>query len=298
MPTSPRPQPDFLVVGAAKAGTSSLWHWLRRHPEVFMPRDKEPGYFIRGYGLDDWERYLALFNAAGDRRRIGEASAGYLAAPESPRWIRDTLGEIDIIILLRNPVQRAYSLYCWMAMEGYEPLESFAAALAAEPGRIASATFRRTCPQCFDDYLYFHSGLYCDQVKRYLDTFGAARVRVCLFDDLVKNPAAFYAGIGEFLGISIPAENEPPAKNPSFVPRSLALQCRLRAVRTRLWKRCGRPAKPVTLLCDGLMRLNAALGTKRPMPASVREKLAGLYRDDVSRLAELIGRDLSSWLKP
>ena len=74
-------RPNFLIVGAAKAGTSSLWHWLGQHPDVFMPENKEPGFFTHGYGLDDFDDYLRLFEGGRGKRCVGEATAAYLAAP-------------------------------------------------------------------------------------------------------------------------------------------------------------------------------------------------------------------------
>ena len=182
-------------------------------------------------------------------------------------------------------------------MEGYEPLESFEAALDQEAARMASPQFRRECPQYFPDYQYFNTGRYGEQVTRYLDIFGPEAVKVCLFDDLVRQPVELYASICTFLGLTPRATLAPVAKNVSVLPKSIARQYRLRAFQRWWQRRLGRASKPITLLADAAMKANVAAGTKIPMPESAGRTLAGLYRDDVSSLSALLGRDLSHWLQ-
>jgi hypothetical protein len=290
-------KPNFLIVGAAKAGTSSLWHWLRQHPQVFMPRDKEPGYFVHGYGVNNLEKYLSLFAAGQGKPCIGEATAAYLAAPESAPWIHDTLGKIKIIIILRNPIERAYSLYCWMVMEGYERIETFEEALGQESSRMASRQFQQNCPAYFADYFYFNTGLYNGQVEHYINIFGADSVKIYLFDELKANPEVLYTNVCDFLEIS--SLNKPAfvRQNTSLSPKSIPLQYRLRALRRQTEKRLGRFGKPAYYLCDMAMRINTASNRISPMSAAVKKQLAEMYRTDVDRTARLIRRDLSHWLE-
>ncbi len=290
-------KPNFLIVGAAKAGTSSLWHWLRQHPQVFMPRNKEPGYFVHGYGVKNLEEYLSLFAAGQGKPCIGEATAAYLAAPESAPWIHDTLGRIKIIILLRNPIERAYSLYCWMVMEGYERIETFEEALAQESSRMASRQFQQNCLQYFPDYLYFNTGLYSTQVEHYINCFGADSVKIFLFDELKSNPEVLYTDACDFLGIPSLCKPAFARQNTSLTPGSIPLQYRLRALQSQMEKLLRRFGKPACYLCGTARRVNAACGTKSPMSASAKEHLAEMYRADVDRTARLIRRDLSHWLK-
>jgi hypothetical protein len=295
MPSSP--QPNFLIVGAAKAGTTSLWHWLRRHPQVFMPGLKSPSFFVHGYGMTDQEKYFSLFEAGRGKTCVGEASTAYLAAPESPQWIYDRLGRVKIIILLRNPVERAYSMYRWFAMEGYEPLESFEEALAQEDWRMASHSFRKSCLPTVHDYFYFHSGLYREQVERYLNVFGRDSVKICLFDELKNDPAAVCTDVCRFLEIS-PSHGPALGKqNISVLPRSIALQFRLRKMRIRTRYIFGIFGRAVTGWLALAMKINKARGGKKPLSPAVRAQLVERYRPSVEQLAELIGRDLSHWLK-
>src|SRR5687767_12736237 len=106
--------PNFFVCGAARSGTTSLWEYLRQHPDIYMPaaiEHKEPSYFCDLYGMSDWNQYLALFREAGNRKRVGEASGPYLTSPESAGRLKEAAPEARIIILLRDPAERAWSLY-------------------------------------------------------------------------------------------------------------------------------------------------------------------------------------------
>src|SRR5215831_9169458 len=110
-------KPNFLIAGASKAGTTSLHDYLSQHPNIFMSSFKEPNYFVPNYAYNDWERYLSLFRGARDEKAVGESSTGYLFCEESPAWIKSVLGNVRIIVVLRNPARRAQSLYWWMVRE-------------------------------------------------------------------------------------------------------------------------------------------------------------------------------------
>ena len=116
------PVPDFFIVGAPKAGTTSLYFYLEQHPEIFMSAVKETNYFsyeatvkqnlyYNERGINDWEEYLKLFSEAGKKKAIGEASVSYLFYPEVAEAIKAKFPEGKIIIMLRNPVERALSHY-------------------------------------------------------------------------------------------------------------------------------------------------------------------------------------------
>jgi hypothetical protein len=294
----PRPVPNFLIVGAARAGTTSLWHWLRQHPHVFMPREKEPAYFVQdGFRAMTKDQYLALFAAGQGKPCIGEASTGYLPAPESPPWIREVLGPVKIIIVLRNPVERAFSMYCFMAMMGLEPIDTFEEALDQESRRMASLQFRQNCFMNTRDYQYFHVGLYVDQVIRYIKTFGAERVKILLFDDLKKDSSGFCADLCRFLEIPCLDGQALTRENSVIVPQSISLQYRLRALRVQTRKRLGVADRAITCLPIMAMIVNKARGAKRTLAPAVRAELVERYRTSVEQLADLIHQDLSHWLK-
>jgi len=196
--------PDFFICGAARSGTTSLWQYLRQHPDIYMPpaiEHKEPSYFCDLYGMKDWQAYLSLFRDAGNKKRLGEASGPYLTSPESAGRIKAAAPDAGIIISLRNPVERAWSLYKWMHTNGYEKLPSFAEALATEESRLENADFIRNNGQYYYNFLYFHSGLYHDQVKRFFDTFGRDRVRVIIFEEFTEAPSEHIKAAYKFLEV-------------------------------------------------------------------------------------------------
>jgi hypothetical protein len=292
----PRPVPNFLIVGAARAGTTSLWYWLRRHPQVFMAHYKEPAFFTHNFGVFTQEQYLSLFKAGRGKPCIGEASTAYLSAPESPSWIHEVLGKVKIIVILRNPVERAYSMYCWMVMNGLEPVETFAEALNQEGRRTASLEFHQNCPISFRDYQYFNAGLYIDKVRPYINIFGADQVKIWLFDDLKNDPAGFCANVCHFLGISSVPGHVLRRENGGVIPRSIPLQYRLRTTRFRTRKRFGQSDRLLTCWYVMAMLINKARGTKKPMAHAIRAQLVEGYRTSVEQLSDLIRRDLSHWL--
>lgn len=287
--------PNFLIVGAPKAGTTSLYAWLKQHPSVFVSSVKEPCYFVEDYrgGFHDWDQYARLFEAARHQPAIGEASTAYLASPESPSWIKRELGDVRIIISLRNPVDRAWSMYSWMVMEGFEPLTSFSAALETEQYRQQSARFKATNPEYWRDYLYFSGGLYVGQVCRFLDTF--QNVHVIVFDDLVRNPSEVFAKLCQFLEIDASICPNFTAENRSRFPRSTRAQYTLRAMRD-LARNFPLARRPLIRAMESLMRLNVKIGEQRRLDPVSSVSLRARYTDEVGRLSALLGRDLSHWL--
>jgi hypothetical protein len=285
-------RPNFLIVGAAKAGTTSLYYYLRQHPEIFMPEAKEPHYFVHDAGIGSWKKYLSLFQGAGDKRMLGEASTGYLFSEESPRWIQAILGDIPIVILLRNPAGRAFSLYWWMAREGYEEAGTFSRALELEDERRTDPVFRETCPQFFSDYLYFTTGLYCEQVRRYFDTFGRERVKVCLFEDFTQDPLATCRDIFGFLGVQTGFTPELEVHNQGRWPLSIRRQYWLR---NKAWRRLWFiPKKLRRLAIQRLMERNLGPGSPRPDQA-LQVDLLRRYEQDIQNTEKLLRRDLGIW---
>jgi hypothetical protein len=271
-----------------------MYQWLRDHPDVFMSELKEPGYFIDGYGLvTDGVEYEKLFVPAGGRV-AGEATALYLANPETPGRIHAELGDVRILILLRDPVARAFSLYTMIHQLGYEPIGTFEAALAAEPERAAHPDFAAQYKQPIWAYLYFASGLYSRQVLAYQQQFSA--VQVLLFEDLLSDPQGSFDATCDFLGVPRQSVNSTERANPSRRPRWPDLQLATRRAilscedSTSLPKRVGKTA------LWQVINLNIRLGRAVRIAPGTAAQLRDAYAEDVGRTAEVIGRDLSAWL--
>lgn len=291
---------DFFLVGAARSGTTTMWHLLVRTPGLFLPPEmmkKEPGYFSELTGFRSRDRYLRLFDGAEEDGLLGEASTAYLTDPAAASRIADQLPDARILIMLRNPADRAYSLYNWMVQEGYEWITSFEEALRREPDRASDERFREDNPQYFYNYLYFRSGLYADQVERFYRLFGENQVHVALFEDFIRRPGETYREVLQFLGA--PAPDAVPGVrtlNPSREPVSARLQYALRRV-TR-WIQILRPGSaPSKERRDFLLRWGLTDESPPPLPPDLRSDLLDAYRADVQRLQRLLARDLSGWME-
>ena len=286
-------KPNFLIAGTGKAGTTSLHEYLGQHPDIFMSTFKEPNYFVPGYGYDDWEDYLSLFRGARDEKAVGESSTGYLYCQESPARIRSALGDVKIILILRNPARRAASLYWWMVREGYEDAPTFAKALELETSRVQDPNFRINCPQFYPDYLYYATGLYCEQVRRFLETAGNVNVRVYLFEEFAKDPRVVCRDIFDFLGVDRNFEPTIAIHNEARVPASARLQFWLRNRASRYLSFLPSRLRQKFLLA--LMAFNTRRGSTPTHDAFVENRLLERYRDDIRRLERLLNRDLSLW---
>ncbi|MGH7702455.1 MAG: sulfotransferase family protein, partial [Gemmatimonadales bacterium] len=212
------PWPNFFIVGAMRGGTTALYEYLAQHPEVFLPRVKEPHFFSQARdrfseSVHEEASYLALF-AGATRGAVGEASASYLWSVEAPRRIRARIPGARIIILLRDPVERAHSHYLWEVRNGTES-RPFYQALTEDHASPAK--------EWGDAHLYVDLGLYCAQVERYLKLFGADQVLLLLSRHLEGDPAMALRSVCRFLGIDgRPAETFGSAErhNPYGAPRS------------------------------------------------------------------------------
>ena len=198
-----RPLPDFLILGAQKAGTTALYAYLRWHPHVTGPSFKEVSFFDRHYAHGErWYRaHLPL------RRRgaiVGEASPSYLFHPLAPERVARMLPNARLIALLRDPVERAFSHYQHEVALGREEL-SFEDAVEAEEQRMRGEVERMLRePSYFShawwNYTYVARGLYAEQLERWFAAFPREQILVLISEELLEQPADSYARTLEFLG--------------------------------------------------------------------------------------------------
>jgi hypothetical protein len=286
-------KPNFLIAGAGKAGSTSLHEYLAQHPDVFMSTFKEPNFFVRGYGYEYWNDYLALFSGARGESAIGESSTGYLCSEESPAWIKSVLGNVKTVLLLRNPARRAESLYWWMVREGYENAPNFAEALELESSRERNPDFRANCREFFPDYLYFASGLYSGQVRRFLETFGNENVRIYIFEEFAKDPRAICRDIFNFLDVDPDFKPAIAIHNEARLPVSARLQFWLRNRASRYLPFLSSRLRRKFL--ERLMALNTKLGSTPQRDTETEARLLERYREDIRQLEQILERDLSFW---
>ena len=297
--------PNFLIVGAGKSGTTSIYHYLLQHPDIFMCHPKEPRFLSLGsdrtfngpgdvlterVNIDTFDDYSELFKNSGKYKARGEASVDSLyfhwnAIPRIKRY----LGDPKIIIILRNPVERAYSAYSYLRRDGWETL-SFAEALRVEEER------KRLGYKWM--WRYREAGLYSEQVRAYLENF--AHVRVFLYDDLRSDPQGLIHDLFTFLEVDpdfLPGTST--RHNASGIPRSTFLNALF--VKP---KRLHAMARTVGGLLIGRQNWIAlrervrslVLAKPEPIPAAIAEELREYYREDILKLERLAGLDLRKWL--
>jgi hypothetical protein len=299
--------PNFLIIGAGKSGTTSLYHYLKQHPEVYMSPVKEPKFFaVEGKKLDfrgpndersmnrksvtDIDTYRALFSEVTNEKAIGEASTLYLYSPEAPSRIKHYIPEAKLIAILRNPVERAYSSFVQRVQKGDEPLSDFAQALREEENGARDNWAPRWQGK--------RIGFYYAHLRRYFDIFRRDQIKVFLYEDLKSNPGGVAQSAYRFLAVDDTFVPDVSLRYmPSGIPKSKALQAFLS--RPNSLKSVLKPVVPRGLrqhLTAYLENRNIA-GPPLPLEQDVRKELVDSYREDILRLEELLGRNLSKWLE-
>jgi hypothetical protein len=301
--------PDFFLLGAPKAGTTALHAALAQHPQLYLSPVKEPKFYLcderppprsgqRGPGDAHsarewvWKRseYEALFDAAPAGALRGESTPFYLYDRAAQARIHADVPAARLLVVIRDPVDRAYSNWMHLRSDGLEPIDDFATAWAAEDARVAAgwAPF----------WHYRRLGLYGEQVRYVIDRFGRDQVHVLRYRDLVETPAQALDAACAFLGVSTGLiGGAKPANSHPYVPpsaRATALGRVLRAgaalgayAPPRVWRRASRP------LLASLQRE----GARRPvLDAQLRLRLVEAYREDNALLGEVTGRSFADWL--
>ncbi len=314
------PEPNFFLVGAAKSGTTSLHAYLRQHPQIYVSPIKEPCYFadevrpehmgkelLRAHAhtqreleawmaepnqekcpdavVADWESYRKLFAGVKNEMAIGEASVSYLWSPTAPRHIAERIPEARILMILRDPVERAFSHYLDFLTAG-AVRHSF-----REHIRLAME-YRENRMCCYHPFLEF--GCYAVQVQRYLELFPREQLHIMFYQDFQSDPALAMKGIFRFLKVDpdIPVDMSKRHRQPR-VPRFGTAGYLLK--RMGIWQR-GRRLIP-NRIASRLKPLALAPRSSLAMDTKDRAYLLSYYRDGIRDLEDLLNRDLSSWLR-
>lgn len=278
--------PDFFVVGAPKAATTSLHHYLGQHPELFTSRIKEPHFFSWPEVADTYYRtrfvtseadYLALYEACPTACQAGDFSTSYLFSPGAAERIADRCPDAKIVIVLRDPVDRALSHHRMDLRDGYtsEPIELLIAASATDK------RFRRE---------YIDVGHYADQIKRYTDRFASDQVHVMLYDNVTADLAGELKSLLEFLGVDEAFTFDLSAtKNTSREPASnFAAAITRSTAAARL-----RPLVPQQARAVARRALTRP-GTSTTSSTTL-ELLDAEFADEIDALEGLLDIDLDAW---
>ena len=289
--------PTFLIIGAAKSGTTALYRWLQQHPQVFMPDNKQPHHFagirpdFTGPGdaafnrdiVTDRSGYLALFASGAAQPACGEASPFYLYyAAASAGAIRDAFPDCRLVVLLREPVSRAWAGYLHLVRDGRERA-GFRQALDQEAERLRRGW----------EPLWAHRalGLYGEQLAAVLRVFPREQVGVWLYDEMRSNPGRLFAEVCRFIGVDPDFVPEFTRHNTGGVPRHPALHALLVRLRVPHLAKRLLPERTAQWVVSRYL-------DHRPPPPEIARELAEFFAEDRALLQSCIpGKDLSAWGK-
>lgn len=285
--------PTFIVIGVAKAGTTSFYRYLDEHPQIYMYPEKATNFFgwedarawrwtdegdpprLRNFHVRTFEGYEEAFAGATDEKAIGEVSPQYFRCPTAAQRIHEAIPHVKLIASLRNPAERAFSGFLMRTRRG-EAVRSAHEELTPEASHV-------------------REGFYYKRLKRYFDAFPRDQIKVYIFEEFKREPALVMADIFDFVGVDRTfTPDTSPSYNPANVPKSRIVN--------RLFYHPAFVRITKTILPEGgygLARRVRQLNLNPPPKLSdeLRATLLGYYREDILKLEELLGRDLAVWLE-
>jgi hypothetical protein len=298
------PRPNFFIVGAPKCGTTALYEYLHPHPNIFMPKVKEPHFFASDLGsypaIKTMEDYTRLFAETKDEHmRVGEASVYYLRSSTAIRNIHEYNPDARIIAMFRNPVDMVHSLHSQLLYWSYETESDFETAWRLQERRSQGMDLPPSCPEP-QLLQYKEIGEFGTQTERLLSLFPRAQVKLILYDDFAASPRCIYDEVIDFLDLPHDHRAEFPRINENKSARLTLVRDFMRApppgVRKAFrWLKQAVGAQGPTALRKGLIDLNTVKERRPPLSPEFRAELAQTFRDEVSLLSRLWDRDLSGW---
>ena len=279
-----------FIVGAPKAGTTSLFHYFNAHPEIKMSSEKEPDFFsdkelleqglyYGGSRIDTLEKYNKLFSERKEEKMLGEGSVSYLFYSEVPLRIKEYNPKSKIIIMLRNPIERAYSHYLMDYRLGLTS-ESFESEFHKKKG----LNFQQ----------YFLLGNYSSQIKRYLDVFGKENIHIVWYSDFKKNSEKEVKEVFNFIGVNSSFKIDFETIHNSFtMPKNNFI----RKIYSAVWLR-----KILTLmfpskLIKSVRSLFIREGNKPKLQEGLRKKIQLYYQNEIKELEQVLSVNLDRWRK-
>lgn len=294
--------PNFIVLGAGKAGTQSIYNYMMDHPDIYMSPTKETNFFaldgqpnfqgppdpINQYSIAELAEYQAQFRGVTTERAVGEISPLYLYSAIAPQRIKHTLPDAKLIVILRNPIDRAYSCYLFLRARLTETITDFDKALQAEQERID-----KNWPW---PWHYKSLGFYHEQLQRYYDLFEPEQIRVYLYKDFKANNVSVMQDMYEFIGVDKTFVPDVSLQyNFSGLPKNKVLQYVLTGpnpIQTAL-----KPLLPTKFRRKLVSKVKKKNLTKPSLQPEIRQQLVEVYRDEILKLQKMLNRDLSHWLQ-
>jgi hypothetical protein len=278
----------FFILGAAKSGTTSLHSYLNMHPAISMAKVKETNFFVdRARRINTRQALDAQFSRSAETVLRGDSSHLHLSSPECAARIREACPDARFVVLLRDPAERAHSLYLHNRRNGSEVAKTFEQALTLETKRSSSDRFQRRCRIHPDIFRYVESGNYEEQLERYIELFPKDRFHIRTFEEFFADPENSLLEVHRFLGV----EQSPLMNYPNWLPSSAVP--RLAHVASRIHQ----PYSPASSL-----RVRVARELRRPkislptMSPVTRRDLRQRFQPSVERLGLMLGRPPMWWL--
>lgn len=277
--------PDLFIIGAQRAGSTSIYDLLRRTEGIFMSPVKEPHYFssiadkyLSPKPIRDKKKYIELFKHAKEDQLVGEASPTYLTDLKSAELIHQIIPNAKIIMILRDPVERAYSQYLLRISNG--KIYSFSDAIKEALETKDDAYKKRI----------IYDGLYYYGVKKFLDMFGIQNVKILLFEEFIKDPKKTIKDVLMFLGV----KSEPPdynkiSHNYLTVPRNKLFE---NLLNNKLVRNIGKKILSQDKADFIVKEILGKKYAKQEMSLEDRKNLIDFYREDVKKLQVLLGNKL------
>lgn len=282
--------PNFFIVGAMRAGTTSLYEYLKKSKFVYLPSIKEPNYFtsfvdpklLLTKPIRDEKKYLELFKNVKNEKAIGDSSPTYLWDPKSAEMIYKKIPNAKIIIILRNPIERAFSHYLMLFGRGMTKL-SFEQVII-ESKDIADDDFSGRV---------INGGFYSKQIKRYLDIFPKNQIKIIIFEEFANNTKKAVQDILDFLEVEdSPPESVNTIYNQYTEPRGGISSSIMRSNKI---KKFGKKILPTSL---GQSMMNDVLGKKVEKPKlsdKLSKILENIYREEIIEIEKILDID-TQWL--
>jgi len=294
-------KPNFIIIGAMKAATTSLYTYLKQHPDVFMTHIKEPMFFNnfetennyiikgrKGSKISTLKEYYGLFDNPENEIALGEASPAYIYNRNCATLIKKHFPEVKIIAILRQPVKRAYSNYLHAKRADREPINSFIGAINSEEGRIEKNWSTL--------YHYKEKGFYFRQLSRYFKEFKKEQIKVILFEDIIDDPQKITKEVFEFLRVDSSFTPDTSKKanvagKPKGVAGWIVMKLRKNNLIPNIEFSKYLPEFIVSYILKTIYSKPDKIDNK-----TIKSLTNKYYKEDIKQLEKLIKRDLSNWL--
>lgn len=286
---------NFICIGAQKAGTTTLADILSQHPDIYIPPIKETKYFLFD---EDYNKGIGFYNSYFEtwkgQKAVGEVDPDYLLYPYTAKRIAETLGkDIKIIVVLRNPADRAYSHYLMTKRKGLEPYE-FEESIGQEANRKNNLKEQKI-------FAYIERGYYGSQLKQFMEVFPREQFLILLFEeDLISNKAATIKKVQEFLCVPYHELDLNLHSNEAGEAKSELVRDLVR--RPNVFKRILKSVVPSKEFRKSVRKLfinkNMQKAASPKLETGVKARIINKYfLEDIHLTESLINRDLSAWYK-